>query len=160
MNSDELYHYGVKGMRWGVRKKPTNWSSDAKEAESIKKKKLNEMSNDELNKLNRRQQLEQQHKQLNPSNIAKGILIAGAVAAALGTITKLYKNSKETAKVGKEISDKYKATQLKKKHAAMIRDLGEQAVLKRKNMKVSKAILAPKKPIKINADSVFRGIKR
>ena len=115
MNNDELYHYGVLGMRWGVRKKSSGRrSADAEEASNLKRKRVDEMSNDELGKLNRRQQLEQQHKQLNPGKIAKGILIAGAVAAALGTINNLYRTSKESAKIGREVTQKYKTFSAKK----------------------------------------------
>lgn len=144
MNNNELYHYGVPGMRWGVRKKTRNMSADAKEAQTLKKKKTYEMSNDELGKLNKRQQLEQQHKQLNPGKIAKGLLIAGAIAAALGTINKLYKSSKESAKIGKEVAGQYKATKLKKKHAAQIRNAGASVVHKYKDLKVSTKFTKPR----------------
>ena len=30
MNQDELYHYGVKGMKWGVRKDPDTGQSISK----------------------------------------------------------------------------------------------------------------------------------
>ena len=119
----ELYHWGVKGMKWGVRrfqkkdgsltpagkkrrKDTSNWSDDAKEAARIKKKKLNEMSNAELNKLNTRQNLERQHKQLNPSSVKKGIMAIGATAAFMGTILKVVNNSDKIVQAGKKVGSK------------------------------------------------------
>ena len=138
MNNNELYHYGIPGMRWGVRKSAKRMSSDAEEAHRLKKKKVNEMSNDEIQKLNRRQELENQHKKLNPGKIAKGLLIAGAVAAALATVNNLYRNSRESIKNGKEIANQYKTTKVKTKHAAQIKAFGKDAVVKRSDLKVSK----------------------
>ena len=108
--NNELYHYGIPGMRWGVRKtsKRRNDSKDAADARQLKKKKVNEMSNDDLQKLNKRQELEKKHKELNPSKIAKGIAIVGAVALAIGTLNNLYTNSKNAMKNGKEVTEKYK----------------------------------------------------
>lgn len=138
MNNNELYHYGIPGMRWGVRKSQKRMSSDAEEVRSLKKKKVKEMSNDEIRKVHTRQKLEKQHKELNPGAIAKGLIIAGAVAAALTTINNLYRNSRETIKNGKEIADQYKTSKLKKKHAAQIKAFGKDAVIKRSDLKVSK----------------------
>lgn len=142
MNNNELYHYGILGMRWGVRKSSKNrtQSKDADEAEKIKKKKVSEMSNDEIQKLNRRQQLEKQHKDLNPSAIKKGLAIAGAVVAALGTITALYKYSKQGIDKGKEIVEKNKRAKIRKMNHETISNFkkGEQVVIKNKNTSISK----------------------
>ena len=60
-----LAHYGVVGMKWGKHKSAASVSSpDHTEAQALKKKPLNEMSNADLKKLNERLQLEQTHKQL------------------------------------------------------------------------------------------------
>lgn len=104
MNNNELYHYGVLGMKWGRRK--SRMSQDAREAKAIKKKKVSEMSNAELRKLNERRNLERNYKQLNPSTISRGIAIVGTTAAVLGSINGIRKNSKELIKVGKTIVDK------------------------------------------------------
>lgn len=119
--NSELYHWGIKGMKWGVRRyqnsdgsyttagkkrrksRTDGWSDDAKEAGQLKKKKLNQMSNAELQKLNKRQELENKYRQNNKSSIAKGIAIVGVTAAALGTLNNLYINGDNVIKNGKKL---------------------------------------------------------
>lgn len=72
--TDELYHFGIKGMKWGVRhdKKSSGSSRSRKtkrvsseeyiRSREIMKKKPNEMSNRELQELNTRLQLENTYK--------------------------------------------------------------------------------------------------
>lgn len=72
--TDELYHFGIKGMKWGVRhdKKSSGPSRSRKtkrvsseeyiRSREIMKKKPNEMSNRELQELNTRLQLENTYK--------------------------------------------------------------------------------------------------
>lgn len=116
---NELYHYGIKGMKWGVRRfqnkdgsytpagkkrrSQEDWSDDAKEAANIKKKSVNQMSNSELRKLNERQNLERQHKQLNPSRVKRGMAVVAAIAGGMGTIAALYNNSNQLIRAGKAI---------------------------------------------------------
>lgn len=118
--TDELYHYGVLGMKWGTRRaqnklnrvdrrsKKGNWSSDATEVAKIKTKKVSQMSNTELNKVNNRKNLERNYKQLNPGAITKGLAIAATVAGALGTISALHSNGGKVMKLGKEYANKYR----------------------------------------------------
>ena len=118
MTENELYHFGVKGMKWGVRKsrsssgsskkkrsKTDGWSDDAKEAYRINKKKVNQMSNAELKKLNERRNLERNYHQLNPNAVKRGIAVAATTAAALGTMTALYNNGNQLINIGKKIVD-------------------------------------------------------
>ena len=84
MDSNELYHYGVLGMKWGVRRaqnrvsrigkkaKRGNWSDDAKSAAEIKTKNVKQMSNAELRKLNERTRLENEYKNLNKRKVSSG----------------------------------------------------------------------------------------
>lgn len=118
MNNNELYHHGIIGMKWGVRRyqnkdgtltnagkkryNQDNWSEDAKAASQLKKKNVNQMSNAELRKLTERQQLERNYSSLNPSAIQKGLVAAAAVAGALGTIASLQKNSKKVLDIGQK----------------------------------------------------------
>ena len=118
---NELYHYGILGMKWGVRRdrsrsgssgssrrKKTllNLSDDARTAEKLKKKKLGEMSNAELRKLNERQNLERNYRQLNKSHIAKGMAFVTSAAATTGTVLALYNNSGKLIDIGKKFAKK------------------------------------------------------
>ena len=100
----ELYHYGVLGMKWGVRRNRKSASSstpntnikrkrvpseDHLQAKQLKKKKLYEMSNKELETLTRRMQLEQNYKNLNRQQISKGQKFVTDILTEVG---------KETAK--------------------------------------------------------------
>ena len=137
MNNNELYHYGVPGMRWGVRRadakaqrvdtraKKRGWSEDATESAKIRIKKTNQMSNQELKKINQRQELEQKHKQLNPSAIKKGLAIVGATAAALGTITALYTNGKKIMEIGKKVVDKNKSVKISRDSKVFWKGMGK-----------------------------------
>ena len=105
----ELYHFGVKGMKWGVRKDRKRgrdkWSEDAKSAYDIKKKGMKQMSNAELKKLNERTRLENEYKNLNPNALKKGLKFAGATVATMGTILALHNNSKSLINLGKTASN-------------------------------------------------------
>lgn len=97
-NSDEIYHYGILGQKWGHRRyqyhngtltpagkkhqREMGWSRDAKYASKLKKKKVYQMSNEELKKYNERRNLESNYKRLNPSKAAK---ITKATLATIGT---------------------------------------------------------------------------
>ena len=100
--TDELYHHGILGMKWGVRryqnkdrsltnagkkcKKKRYESADEKEANRLRKKKSYELSNTEIRKINERRRLEKEYNKLNPSKIAAG---AAAVTGALVVMGKL-----------------------------------------------------------------------
>lgn len=106
----ELEHYGIPGMKWGVRKKrvpgsssasakpkPT-MSADAKRVSNIKSKVKakgrDSLSNDEMQDLVKRMNLEQQYRNLNPSKAKKGADYLKTVAGVLGTVGSIYAFSK------------------------------------------------------------------
>ena len=99
---NELYHHGVKGMKWGVRKTPVRSSSGATRKRKsntlslFKKKKtthnasvaksspaqtksIKDMSDDELQKKIERVRLEQQYQELDPKSVSRGKRIAKRV---------------------------------------------------------------------------------
>lgn len=113
--SNELYHYGVLGMKWGVRrdrsrsggsrkKRPS--SQDAREASAIKKKKLNQMSNAELRKLNERTRLEQEYSRLNPNAVKKGWKYVATAAGIMGTALSVYNSGSQLVGIGKKAGNK------------------------------------------------------
>lgn len=71
-----LEHAGVLGMKWGRRKNksktPVITSKDHNSKTLLKKKRIREMSNQELKQLNDRLQLEKQYKDLTKSERTAG----------------------------------------------------------------------------------------
>jgi len=68
-----LKHVGILGMKWGHRKASSGPSHpDHAKASVLKKKKLHELSNDELTTLTKRLQLEKQFKDLNKKDLGAG----------------------------------------------------------------------------------------
>lgn len=115
---NELYHYGILGMKWGVRKSQSKSSSskrkngqrklsdDAREASVIKKKSIGQMTNAELRKANERTRLEQEYSRLNPSTVKKGFAFVVATAGVMNTALNLYNNSDKLIKLGKKFVSK------------------------------------------------------
>lgn len=136
MENKTLYHHGVKGMKWGVRKDHKSGGSsgkgrtikrkivksqDALEYEKLKKKKHTELSNEELRKVNTRGKLIQENKKINPGTIAKGVILVSSAAAILGAATKLYNNTNNVVRIGKTEYDKF----VKNAGDRMVSELGE-----------------------------------
>jgi hypothetical protein len=77
--TDELYHYGVKGMKWGIRRTPANLGHKTKAADSEQKrqrksdlKNRRRLSDKDLDQKIERLKKEKQFKELSESDIAPG----------------------------------------------------------------------------------------
>lgn len=120
INSDELYHHGIDGQKWGVKNGPP-YPLDAgrksfaerkfrtdkgyhknQNGRKSHKKKVSEMSNEELQRRINRKQLEQRYNELNDAQIARGknkvvqlvrdySTVAAAVGSTVGTAYTIYK---------------------------------------------------------------------
>lgn len=76
LTEEELEHAGVKGMKWGRRKK--------KEAASVEKEKIKTMSDDELKAKINRLKLEKEYKTLTAPEISQGRKIVGEILKDVG----------------------------------------------------------------------------
>lgn len=94
---NELYHYGVLGMKWGVRRSYSTSGGYKKRSKKSKpiidpsykkahtKKKLKYMSDDELREVNKRLNLEKNYRDLTRTK-KKGKAVVDAFVGTAGTI--------------------------------------------------------------------------
>lgn len=98
MTNNELYHFGVKGMKWGVRRKSRSQSSGGAKGLSVLKKKAEEpshddytnrhtkksiksMSDQELRERINRLQMEDQYRKLTSTQTRIGRTVVGGILA-------------------------------------------------------------------------------
>lgn len=118
-----LEHHGVKGQRWGVRRRsrvtvnssklPKKFtSSDFNRTKALRGRKPSQLSNHQLKILNERMNLEKNYRKLNPTTINKGhnnvkeILAIAGTAAAAGALAGRFLRTPQGQKVlnkGREI---------------------------------------------------------
>lgn len=109
--TDYFAHYGVKGMRWGIRKerpssgrsgrlgskktgiqrtskveKPDTRSEARKQSDEIRKKRVSEMSDEELKQVIGRMNMERQYKQLNTELYQPGKKFAMGALKTVGNM--------------------------------------------------------------------------
>lgn len=113
-----LYHHGIKGQKWGVRrfrntdgtltpagKKRAKTLSDGARVKQIRKKKISKMSNDELREANNRLQLERQYKDLTKKKSVGKKAVQTFITTA-GTIVAVETAFKTYQRVGEAIVKK------------------------------------------------------
>lgn len=94
--NNELYHYGILGMKWGVRRSRTGSSSSGKRYRSKPavdpsykkahtKKKIKYMSDNELKDINKRLNLEKNYSDLTRKK-SKGKAVVDTFVSTAGTI--------------------------------------------------------------------------
>lgn len=76
-----LEHYGIRGMRWGIRRRNPSGREhkDSSSIRSLRGKKVGELSNEQLRQLNQRLQLEQTYKGLNSRDVSSGRKFVGDI---------------------------------------------------------------------------------
>lgn len=96
MGHSELMHYGVRGMRWGIRKSRIK---GAKKWTSAKQAKIDGMSDDQLRRINNRIRLEKEYRQLTRTRMERYRARAWKVAeeAAFNTLQNAIQNGLKKA---------------------------------------------------------------
>ena len=114
---NELYHYGVLGMRWGVRRSTPGSSGSGKRSKGSKlaidpsykkahsKKKAKYMSDNELREVNNRLNAERQYKDLTRTK-SKGKAFVDAFTSTAKTVATVAAAYKIYKKYGGEILNK------------------------------------------------------
>lgn len=114
---EHLEHHGIKGMKWGVRRKvgkngrvgqkPKKGSVDFRTTQPLRKKKPSELSNMQLKKVNERLNLEKKFSDMNPTKMDKGkefmddVLKASVGAAGTAALVKIVTNPKTVPTIKK-----------------------------------------------------------
>lgn len=100
MSHSELMHFGVKGMKWGIRKSRIK---NSKKWSSSKQSKIDGMSDDQLRRINNRIRLEKEYRQLTQTRMERYRNKAGKAAeeAAFNTLQNvIQKGLKKAASQG------------------------------------------------------------
>ena len=108
MVNNELYHYGVLGMKWGVRRTPKQISADSARIKNIRKKRVDEMSNQDLKDANNRLNLERNYRDLTRKKTIGKKVLEGMKTFTLtvATVAAAYKSAKVVKDATGKVLDK------------------------------------------------------
>lgn len=95
---NDLRHIGVLGMKWGIRKAQP--SADHTQVRALKKKRVSELSNKEIQAITTRLQLEKSLKSLDTRQVTRGQKLAADLITKFGPMIL-------SALVAKYAKDKY-----------------------------------------------------
>lgn len=118
---DELTHYGIRGMRWGIRRTPAQLGNKAQGQKKPKKEKFNlsSMTDQELRDRVNRMSLERSYSSLTDKNRTRGfdyvknaLNVAGQAISISSSASKLGsgKNAGRMEKVGEVLGSSSKIT--------------------------------------------------
>ena len=103
-HNDELYHHGIKGMKWGVRRTPAQLGhKPSKLTTSQRKSEMKKMSDKELRNRINRIQMEKQYMQLTAPEVSAGkkfvkdVLVNAAKQTATSYVSKYMNKGLEAA---------------------------------------------------------------
>ena len=103
-DDNELYHHGVKGMKWGVRRTPAQLGhKPSKLTTSQRKSEMKKMSDTELRNRINRIQMEKQYMQLTAPEVSAGkkfvkdVLVNAAKQTATSYVSKYMNKGLEAA---------------------------------------------------------------
>ena len=129
MDNYELYHYGIMGMKWGIRRyqnpdgtltpagkrrlarrekkeaRKIHPSDDYKRVSNIRKKHISELTNQELQDLNQRLSLEKNYRDLNKKK-SKGKSAVDIFVKTAGTLTAIDGAIITYQRIGKKVIPK------------------------------------------------------
>ena len=102
----ELYHFGIKGMKWGIRRFQNRDGTLTPQGKNRYQKDVKRMSDRELRRAINRLEMERKYTRLANSDINRGKKYIDAVAktgltvaAATTTFIKIYENSDKIKKI-------------------------------------------------------------
>ena len=96
MNDDIIVHYGVKGMKWGIRKR----SRQSKDAFRLKTSRVATLSNAQLQRANKRMKLEQDFNKYRRKNLTDLLNLVGGALKYIGPMVVSAYATKAAANAG------------------------------------------------------------